>query len=75
MGITKKFWEKIIYGGFYIISRMTSKTLPTIKEFRQKVIEVMVTKGVEPPLPDSPEEQELYKGWLEGWKKLNQWKG
>jgi hypothetical protein len=43
----------------------------TIEDFRKIISKELITKGVVPPLPNSPRELELYQQWLKGWQKLN----
>lgn len=42
----------------------------TIETFRQETQPKMIEKGVIPPKPNSPREQELYQQWLEGKRKI-----
>lgn len=44
---------------------------PTIEEFREKITEDYLSKGIVPPKPSSPEEQQLYNLFLKGWQKIH----
>jgi len=44
---------------------------PTIEEFREKINEEYLSKGIVPPQPSSPEEQQLYNLFLKGWQKIH----
>lgn len=38
----------------------------TLEEFRKTIDRLYNEKGVEPPIPGSQKEQELYQQWLKG---------